>query len=142
QTSWSLVLNLNLLTNRTLHDVICYVFFHSIPPEVASKIFVHLRPSWMYRVARVVCFTHYLLLHIIIIWHTQSSLHSHNIVFVYCEVGILPGLHFALHPLNRFVIALSFFDPPNERWFQYQVGNFYFHISSYEFDAQPFKFPY
>src|SRR5262249_38829796 len=140
ETSRSLVLNLDLLTNRALHDIVRYIPLHPIPPEVAFKVLIHLCPSWMYRVAGVVSFTHNLLRQITVIWHTQSSLHPYNVVIIHCKVSMLPGLHFLLYLLDCFIIALTFLDPIDERWFQDQVGNFHFYISSYELNAQPFKF--
>jgi hypothetical protein len=49
-TSWSLMLNLHLLTDLASSHKRCHIRSQSIPPEMLSEILVHLTRSWMNRV--------------------------------------------------------------------------------------------
>ena len=51
---WLLVLSLNLLTRETSSNKVPYVFLHSTPVILTTKILVHLRATWMHGKSRVV----------------------------------------------------------------------------------------
>jgi hypothetical protein len=56
------MLGFDLLTSVTKDNILGNVSFHTVPPISGLEIMVHLIPSWVYGISRLMCFTKYLLL--------------------------------------------------------------------------------
>jgi hypothetical protein len=65
---------LDSLTSVTKSYILGNVSLHSIPPIIGFEIMVHLIPSWMNGIGRLVHFTKYLKLQLLDVRHTNPPL--------------------------------------------------------------------
>jgi hypothetical protein len=70
QSSRSLMFSLDSLTSVAKSNILGYVSLHSIPPISVLEIMVHLIPSWMNGINRLMCFMKYLVLQFLEARHT------------------------------------------------------------------------
>jgi hypothetical protein len=66
--------SLDSLTSVAKSNILGNVSLHSIPPIGGLEIMVHLIPSWMNRISRLICLMKYLILQLIDARNTNSSL--------------------------------------------------------------------
>jgi hypothetical protein len=71
QSSRSLIFSLDSLTGVAKSNILGNVSLHSIPPIIGLEIMVHLIPSWMNGISRLMCFTKYLILQFLDIRYTD-----------------------------------------------------------------------
>jgi hypothetical protein len=65
---------LDSLTSVTKSHILGNVSLHSIPPISGLEIVVHLIPSWMNGISRLMHFTKYLILQLLDVRHTNPPL--------------------------------------------------------------------
>jgi hypothetical protein len=65
---------LDSLTSVAKGHILDNVSFHSIPPVSGLEIVVHLIPSWMNGISRLIHFTKYLILQLLDVRHTNPPL--------------------------------------------------------------------
>jgi hypothetical protein len=65
--------SLDSLTSVAKSNILSNVSLHSIPPICGLEIMVHLIPSWMNGISRLMRFTKYLILQFLDARHTNSS---------------------------------------------------------------------
>jgi hypothetical protein len=63
--------SLDSLIGIAKSNILSNVSLHSIPPISDLEIMVHLIPSWMKGISRLMCFTKYLILQLLDIRHTN-----------------------------------------------------------------------
>jgi hypothetical protein len=63
--------SLDSLTSVTKSNILSNVSLHSIPPISGLEIMVHLIPSRMNEISRLMCFRKYLILHLLDARHTN-----------------------------------------------------------------------
>jgi hypothetical protein len=68
-----LMFSLDSLTSVAKSNVLGNISLHSIPPISGLEIMVHLIPSWMNGISRLICFTKYLILHLLDVRYTNPS---------------------------------------------------------------------
>jgi hypothetical protein len=66
--------SLDSLTSVTKSHILGNVSLHSIPPIGGLEIMVHLIPSWMNGISRLMRFTKYLILQLLDVRHTNPPL--------------------------------------------------------------------
>jgi hypothetical protein len=66
--------SLDSLTSVTKSNILGNVSLHSIPPISGLEIVVHLIPSWMNGISRLMSFTKYLILQLLDARHTNPPL--------------------------------------------------------------------
>jgi hypothetical protein len=65
---------LDSLTSVAKGHILGNISFHSIPPIIGLEIVVHLIPSWMNGISRLMRFTKYLILQLLDVRHTNPPL--------------------------------------------------------------------
>jgi hypothetical protein len=68
------MLGFDSLTSVTKGNILSHVSFHTVPPISGLEIMVHLIPSWMNGISRLMCFTKYLRLSFLDVRYTNPSL--------------------------------------------------------------------
>jgi hypothetical protein len=68
--------SLDSLTSVAKSSILYNVSLHSIPPISGLEIVVHLIPSWMNGISRLMRFTKYLILQFLDVRHTNPTLVS------------------------------------------------------------------
>jgi hypothetical protein len=66
--------SLGSLTSVTKSNILGNVSLHSIPPISGLEIMVHLIPSWMNGISKLMSFTKYLILQLLDARHTNPPL--------------------------------------------------------------------
>jgi hypothetical protein len=66
--------SLDSLTFVAKSNILGNISLHSIPPIIGLEIMVHLIPSWMNEISRLMCFTKYLTLQLLDARHTNPPL--------------------------------------------------------------------
>jgi hypothetical protein len=65
------MLNLDSLTSVAKSNILSNISLHSIPPISGIEIMVHLIPSWMNGISRLICLMNYLILQFLNVRHTD-----------------------------------------------------------------------
>jgi hypothetical protein len=68
------MLGFDSLTSATKGNILSNVSFHTVPPISGLEIMVHLIPSGMNGISRLMCFTKYLILSFLEVRYTNPSL--------------------------------------------------------------------
>jgi hypothetical protein len=92
--------NLDSLTSVIKSNILANVSLHSIPPISGLEIMIHLIPSWMNGVSRIMCFTKYLILQFIDVRHTNPSLVPQHTFLIFRKARRLLFLDVALNLLD------------------------------------------
>jgi hypothetical protein len=66
--------SLDSLTSVAKCNILGNVSLHSIPPISGLEIMVHLIPSWMNGIGRLMCFMNYLILQLLDARHTNPPI--------------------------------------------------------------------
>jgi hypothetical protein len=74
----SLVLGLDSLTNVAKDNILDNISLHTVSPISGLEIMVHLIPSGMNGISRLMCFTNYLILSFLDVGHINPSLVSQH----------------------------------------------------------------
>jgi hypothetical protein len=65
--------SLDSQTSVAKSNILGSISLHSIPPRSGLEIMVHLIPSWMNGISRIMCFTNYLILQLLDVRHKNPS---------------------------------------------------------------------
>jgi hypothetical protein len=99
--------NLDPLTSVTKSNILDNVSLHSILPINGIEIMVHLIPSRMNGISRLMCFTKYLILQFHDVRHTNPSLVPQYSFLILRKVGQLLFLYTALNHLDLLIFNLA-----------------------------------
>jgi hypothetical protein len=100
--------SLDSLTSVTKSNILGNVFLHSIPPISGLEIMIHLIPSGMNGISRVMRFTKYLILQLLDARHTYPPLVPQHTFLILREIGRLLLFDIVLNLLDLFVSYLTF----------------------------------
>jgi hypothetical protein len=87
QSSMSLMLGFDSLSGVTKSNLLGNVSLHSVPPIGCLEILVHLIPSWMNGISRIVSLFKYLILQFLDIRHTCNSFVSQYSFIIFLKCG-------------------------------------------------------
>jgi hypothetical protein len=68
------MLGFDSLTSVTKGNILSNISFHTVPPISGLEIMIHLIPSGMNGISRLMCFMKYLILYFLDVRHTNPSL--------------------------------------------------------------------
>jgi hypothetical protein len=101
------VFSLDSLTSVTKSNVLINISLHSIPPISGLEIMVHLIPSWINGISRLMHFTKYLILQFLEVRHTSPSLIPQQTFLIFRKPRRLLVLDIAFNVLDLFVFYLT-----------------------------------
>jgi hypothetical protein len=81
------MLGLDSLTGVTKGNILGNISLHSIPPMSCLEILIHLIPSWMNVISRLVSLSKYLVLQLLDVRHTDPSFVPQYTLVVFCKSG-------------------------------------------------------
>jgi hypothetical protein len=96
-----------LLTTIAKSNILGNVSLHSIPPISGLEIMVHLIPSWMNGISRLMHFMKYLILQFLHIGHTNPSFVPQHSLLIFRKDKRLLFLDIALYLLDLLVFNLT-----------------------------------
>jgi hypothetical protein len=81
------MLGLDSLTGVTKGNILGNISLHSISPISCLEILIHLIPSWMNVISRLVSLSKYLVLQLLDVRHTDPSFVPQHTLVVFCKSG-------------------------------------------------------
>jgi hypothetical protein len=75
--------SLDSVTSVAKSNILDNISLHSIPPTIGFEIMVHLIPSLMNGISRLMCFMKYLVLQLLDVRHTNPSLVLQHTFFIF-----------------------------------------------------------
>jgi hypothetical protein len=98
---------LHSLISVTKSNILGNVSLHSIPPLCGLEIMVHLVPSWMNGISRLMRFTKYLILQFLDVGHTNPSFVPQRSFLIFQKARQLLFLDIALNLLDLLIFYLT-----------------------------------
>jgi hypothetical protein len=92
--------SLNSLTSVTKRNILGNVPLHTIPPISGLEIMVHLIPTWMNGISRLMCLTEHLILQFLDIRHTDPPIVPQHTFLILRKTRRLLFLDIALNLLD------------------------------------------
>jgi hypothetical protein len=102
------MVSLDSLTSVTKSHILGNVSLHYIPPICGLEIMVHLIPSWMNGISRLMHFRKYLILQFLDIRHTNPSFVSQHTFLIFQKARRLLFLDIAHNLLDLLISYLTF----------------------------------
>jgi hypothetical protein len=99
--------NLDSLTSVAKSNILGNVSFHSIPPISGLEIMVHLIPSWMNGIKRLMCFMKYPILQFLDVRHTNPPLVPQHTFLILRKIKRLLFLDITLNLLDLLIFYLT-----------------------------------
>jgi hypothetical protein len=99
--------NLDSLAHVTKSNILGNVSLHSIPPISGLEIMVHLVPSWMNGISRLMRFMKYLILQFLDVGHTNPSFVPQHSFLIFQKAKRLLFLCIALNLLDLLIFYLT-----------------------------------
>jgi hypothetical protein len=99
--------SLDSLISVTKSNILGNVSLHSVPPIRGLEIMVHLIPSWMNGISRLMCFTKYLLLQFLDVRYTNLSLVPQHSFLIFQKARRPLFLDITLYLLDLLVFHLA-----------------------------------
>jgi hypothetical protein len=100
--------SLDSLTSVTKSNILSNISLHSIPPISGLEIMVHLIPSWMNGISRLMHFMKYLILQLLDVRHTNPSFVPQHSFLIFQKAKRLLFLDIALNLLDLLIFYLTF----------------------------------
>jgi hypothetical protein len=100
--------SLNSLTSVAKSNILRNVTLHSTPPISGLEIMVHLIPSWMNGISRLMCFMKYLILQLLDVRHTNPSFIPQHSFLIFRKARRLLFLDIALNLLGLLIFYMTF----------------------------------
>jgi hypothetical protein len=110
QTCRSLMFYFNPLTNVTHSHILCYLPFHTVPPESFLQVLVHLLTTRVYRVCCLMSFLENQFLDRFDIGNTQSVLEPYYSFCIFTEILAFPIYDHLPDLIDLLVILVTFPD--------------------------------
>jgi hypothetical protein len=92
QSSRSLMFSFDSLTSVAKSNILGNVPLHTIPPISGLQIMVHLIPSWMNGISKLMCFTKYLIFQLLDVRHPDPSFVSQYSFIIFQKLGDFSSL--------------------------------------------------
>jgi hypothetical protein len=105
------MLSLDSLTSVAKSNILGNISLHFIPPISGLEIIVHLIPSWMNGISRLMHFAKYLILHFLDVRHTNSSFIPQHTFLILRKVRRLLFLDIVLNLLDLLIFYLTLPNP-------------------------------
>jgi hypothetical protein len=99
--------NLDSLTSVAKSNILGNISLYSIPPISGLEIMVHLIPSWMNGISKLMRFTKYLILQFFDVRNTNPSLVPQHFFLIFQKARRLIFLGIALNLLDLLIFYLA-----------------------------------